>query len=573
MSVAVVSQLGLFGGAPMLRDRFGTHVPKPLRPYQLEAVRRIREELNTNRSTLLVLPTGTGKTRTFSEIAKDWPGKVLVIAHRHELITQARGALEENCGELVSTEKAELRSDGSRIVVASVQTLIGDRLASFAQRHRAGLVICDEAHHAVSPTYRRIFDAFGGAKVLGVTATPDRSDERAMGQVFDSVAFVYEIRDAIRDGYLCPIRIKQVMCGEIDLSSVGTVAGDLNQGELDAVMKAEEVIHKIVAPNEDRDGLIDLAGERRTIVFCTSVDAAHKTAEVINRYKADSARAIDGGTAMDTRRLTLQDHKAGRYQFLCNVGVLTEGYDDPAVACVAMARPTKSRALYAQCAGRGLRPVPGKPDCLLLDFVGNSGTHELVSGLDILDGTWDDEVVARARDIIEAQGMDGMLAEDALGRAQKEVDERRAREAARLAHVKAKSVKRVVIDRDPFALLDVKDPESDPRIARYRAPATDSQKAALDKAGVKYEPNVSKRQASALIDGLVKRREANLCTVKQEAVLRKYGVADASRLTFHEASQLMGVLGPKLKAQQWQWRFTPELVTSVLGQREAGWDG
>jgi superfamily II DNA or RNA helicase len=561
--------MGLFGG-----DVMPILPAKALRPYQLKAVESIRRELDTNRSTLLVLPTGTGKTRTFSEIAKDWPGKVVVIAHRTELITQARGALEENCGELVSTEKAEQRADGSRIVVASVQTLVGERLASFARRHPATLVICDEAHHAVSPSYRSIFDAFGAAKVLGVTATPDRSDERAMGQVFDSVAFVYEIRDAIKDGYLCPIRIKRVTCGEIDLSSVGTVAGDLNQGELDAVMTAENVLHKIVAPNDDRDSLIDLAAQRSTIVFCTSVDMAHRMAEVINRYKPDSARAVDGTTHDDTRRLILADHKAGRFQFLCNVGVLTEGYDSPGVSCVAMCRPTKSRALYAQCAGRGLRILEGKADCLLLDFVGASGKHRLVSGLDILAGTYDDEVVEKARDIIESQGMDGgMLAEDALEKAQRQLEEARAREAAKRLAVKVSKVKRQVVDVDPFAFLDVADPDTDPKYAAYRAPATDGQKAALTKAGIEHSPDISKRQASALLDGLKVRREMGLCTVPQYKKLEKRGVANADKLTFVEAGKLMGHLGSEMAKHNWQFRFTPELVTRLLGQRDAGWEG
>src|SRR5262249_46304475 len=151
---------------------------------------------------------------------------------------------------------------------------------------------------------------YGAAKVLGVTATPDRADEAAMGQVFDSVAFVYEIQQAIKDGWLCPIRVKQVLVGAIDLSGVSTVAGDLNAGELDAVMRAEEVLHGIVKPT------VELAGDRRTIVFCTSVGAAHRAAEIFNRYKPDSARAVDGTTPTDERRRILRDHDAGRYQYL-----------------------------------------------------------------------------------------------------------------------------------------------------------------------------------------------------------------------------------------------------------------
>jgi superfamily II DNA or RNA helicase len=580
----------------MLRDAAPPAPAKARRPYQDQAIAGVQSNLATNRSTLLVLPTGTGKTFTAAEIVKGWPGQVLWCAHRTELIDQARAELTRICGEIVTTEKAEQWGGGSRIVVASVQTLSGrcrifsddpdkkcmscgerqrqdlgacaaSRLASFARRHPATLIVFDEAHHAVSPSYRAIADAFPAAKVLGLTATPDRGDERAMGQVFDSVAFVYEIQDAIRDGHLCPIRIKQVTVEGIDLAHISTVAGDLNQGELDAVMKAEAVLHGIIAPNDDRDGLIDLAGDRRTISFWTSVDAAHRAAEIINRYRPDSARAIDGMTATDRRKALLNDHKAGRYQQLANVGVLTEGYDDPAVSCIAMCRPTKSRALYAQCAGRGLRPFPGKVDCLLLDFVGNSGKHRLVSALDILAGKYDDEVIEKARDILEAQGMDGMLAQDALDQAQKLADAKKAREAAQRLRVKVTSgVKRRVVDVNPFAFLGVADPEADERYAGYRAEATGAQRAALDKAGVKYPEGVTKRQASALLDGMKARREAGLCTLRQSAALTKRGVDNADALTFTDASRLMGLLGSKLKKGQWRFMFTPEIVASELGR-------
>jgi superfamily II DNA or RNA helicase len=561
-------QFDMFAPAPaasMLRERHIAAV-KHLRPYQQEAVRRIQDELSANRSTLLVLPTGTGKTRTFSEVVKEHGGPVLVVAHRDELISQGRAALEENTGELVSTEKAELHADGTRIVVASVQTLKGERLASFARRHPASLVVVDEAHHAVSQSYRAIFDAYPEAKLLGVTATPDRSDERAMGQVFDSVAFVYEIRQAIADGYLCPIRIKQVHVQDIDLSHVGTVAGDLNQGELDAVMKAEAVIHGIVAPSGRGDSLIELAGERRAIVFCTSVDAAHRTAEIINRYRPDAARAVDGGTATRERHAILRDHKGGRYQFLCNVGVLTEGYDDPAVACVAMCRPTKSRALYAQCVGRGLRPVPGKPDCLVLDFVGNSGKHRLASALDVLDGKWDDEVVEKARDILEAQGMDGMLAEDALEQAAREVEAAKAREAAKRLKVKAKGAKRIVVERDPFAVLGVKDPAADPWAARFSPEATPAQVQALVKFGVDVPEGVSAAQAHKLMDACVARRERGLATFKQVRLLKRYGI-DGVAWSFAQAHAFMGALA------QNNWRPLDAEQLARVTAREPGMEG
>jgi superfamily II DNA or RNA helicase len=557
---ATAAQFDLFSSHDPAARAVGGAQLKPLRPYQVEAAAKVSAGWAVNRSQLVVMPTGTGKTRLFSEVARTWRGPVLVIAHRDELITQGRRALEENCGELVSTEKAELRADGTRIVVASVQTLKGDRLAAFARRHPATLVICDEAHHAVSPSYRAIFDAFGTAKVLGVTATPDRADEAALGNVFDDVAFQYEIRDAIRDGFLCPIRIKQVLVGEIDLSGVGTVAGDLNQGELDAVMQAEQVIHGVVKP------MVELVGARRTIVFCTSVDSAHRTAEVINRYRPDQARAVDGTTAPDARRRILRDHADGRYQYLCNVGVLTEGYDDPAVSCVAMARPTKSRALYAQCAGRGLRIAAGKEDCLLLDFVGNSGKHRLISGLDILDGIYDDDVVDVARDIVAREGADGILAEDALERAQRERDERMAREAARRNRLTARRVDHVVIDRDPFAILDLDDPAADPRRARYRAEATPGQISFLEKKGIQEPEKLSKAQASAIIGKLIANSDAGLATYKQVRQMKKYGI-NTKDVTFAQARRVMDAIAAN------HWRpLAPGALAEAM-ERQAGEEG
>lgn len=563
-------QFGLFdtARAPMLRDAVPRRVAHPLRPYQLTAVRRIRECLTTGASTLLVLPTGTGKTRTGAEFIKEWPGPVLWIAHRTELIDQAREALELVCGELVGTEKAEQRASGTRVVVASVQTLKGDRLERFAQRHPWTLLAIDEAHHAPNETYRAIRRARPDAKTFGLTATPDRSDEKAMGQEFGDVAFVYEIHDAIRDKYLCPIRVKQVLVGAIDLSGVSTVAGDLNQGELDAVMAAEEVIHGIVAPVGRGDSLIELAGSRRTIVFCTSVDMAHRMAEVINRYKPDAARAVDGMTATDTRRQLLRDFDADRYQYLCNVGVLTEGYDSPGVACVAMARPTKSRALYAQCAGRGLRPAPDKEDCLLVDFVGNSGKHELVSGLNILDGKYDDEVVLAARDILEAQGMDGgMLAEDALEQAQRLLDAKKAREAARRARVTTTKVERTVIERDPFALLDVENPEADARIARYRSEATEGQVSFLTKKGVPEPEKLSKRQASALIDRIIDRQRSDKASYKMLAQLKKRGVPNAESLSFVQAKRALDAIAAN------GWRPLAPAALAAAVERVVGEEG
>jgi len=532
--------------------------PPSLRPYQEEAIARIRACLAENQSTLLVLPTGTGKTRTAATYVREHGGRVLWLAHRQELIEQGRESLEDVTGAAVSIEKADQYARGTRVVVASVQTLKGDRLANFRDRFDPTLIVTDEAHHAPSASYRAIYEAFPGARHLGLTATPDRHDEKAMGLVFDSVAFVYEIRDAIRDGFLCPIRALQVQVDAIDLRAVGTVAGDLNQGELDAVMSAEEALHGVVGAT------LEHAGVRRTIVFTTSVENAHRLAEITNRYRPASARAVDGGTDPRARATVLRDHKAGAYQYLYNVGVLTEGYDDPAISCVVMARPTSSRALYAQCAGRGLRIAPGKADCLLIDLVGNSGKHSLVTATDILAGKYDDDVLAAAkRKVAEADG--GMLAEEALAEAAREIEAQRQAEAARRARIQGKVKTRATVV-DPFAVLHLADPGGDEWSERYATPATDPQLAALERMKIPVPDACTKAQASKLIGAAIKRRELGLSTFGHVKALNKYGI-DALNMSFSRASEIM------MAIQRNGWRPLAPVHLSELMERQPGDDG
>lgn len=537
-----------------------------LRPYQLDAVAAIGEKLGDHRSTLLVMATGLGKTQVFGEVARGWPkpGRVLVIAHRDELITQARDRLQAMCGEYVDVEKAEQRANGARIVVASIQTLANPTRHERFRPDAFELVVVDEAHHAVAGTYKRVLEYFEHAKVLGVTATPDRADEKAMGQVFDSVAYVREIEDGIKDGYLCPIRVRQVQVEAINLAAVRTTAGDLNQGDLDTVMAVEEAIHGVAKPT------IELAGDRRTIVFTTSVETAHRMAEVFNRYRGGCARAVDGGTATDLRRAILKGHKNGDYQFLVNVGVLTEGYDDPGVSCVAMARPTKSRALYAQCAGRGLRILQGKADCLLLDFVGNSGRHRLVSALDILAGKYTDEELEAAKAIAEEQP--GIDAQEALEKARAEIEEKARKEAeraaARRANVKAKAVKYSTKEVNPFGVFGVKDPAQDPWADRYSVPATEAQLGTLAKFGMDPPKNCSRAQASKLIGVAIDRKQRKLCSYKQLRQLQRRGI-DAQKMPFETARSLMDAIAAN------GWRdLPPAQVQDIIGRgREVGAEG
>lgn len=559
--MSAAAQIGLF--APEAPVRMKPTAPererRQPRPYQEQGIAAIAGKLAEHRSTLFVCPTGGGKTFVASTyVERHVPAApVIWLAHREELVDQGIADLSEVVGEFVAKEKADARALGGRLVVASVQTLKGDRLDDFKARYaRPALIVVDEAHHAVAPSYRKILDAFPDAKVLGLTATPDRADERAMGQVFDSVAFVYEILDAINDGYLCPVVRQRVLVDAIDLSGVATVAGDLNQGELDTVMSLEKVLHGVVEP------LIKEAGDRRTIVFSTSVENAHRMAEIINRYRPESARAVDGGTDFDQRRRILTDHKAGAYQFLCNVGVLTEGYDDPGVSCVAIARPTKSRSLYAQMAGRGLRILAGKKDCLLLDFVGKNGHHKLATALDILGGKYDEDVVAKAHELSDADDEAGaMPAHELLEKAAKLIAEQKAREAARRAKVKGKVAYRTEAV-DPFAILHVR-PLAEDHSARFGMTATEKQIAFLQRAGVEVPEAMSRQRASQLIGSVSKRRDLGLATFKQLKTLARYGVTDIN-VGFGRASEMIQAIVDN------GWKLPANLSTTTA--REPGSD-
>lgn len=490
-----------------------------LRPYQTAAVDAVLDRFRAgDRSTLLVLPTGCGKTIVFSEVARrgvERGRRVLVLAHRTELNQQAQRKLVA-CGVSAQIEQGAQRADlGASCVVASVQTLSGPRLQRWP-RDSFDLVIVDEAHHAIAISYRTILDHFAPAKVLGVSATPDRLDGQGMGEVFQSAAARYELRQAIRDGWLCPIVARRVAVDGLDLAGIHTKAGDLDRAELAAVMAAERALHGVAVP------LLELAGCRPTVCFAADVSHAHALAEVLNRYAPNVARAVDGSMKAAERAAILADFAAQRFRVLVNVALLTEGWDCPEVSCVAMARPTKSRALYAQCIGRGTRLAPGKADLLVLDFTGNAGRHRLVGPADVLAGRdITDDVRAEVERLLDGQGdLDGTL--DAAEAAATERREQAAVTA--IARYRAEVI-------DPFVgeLPDV------PNAAWSGDLASDKQREALTNAGLDELPDVlTKGEASRWLAALSTRRSAGLATVRQVRLLKRYGI-DARSLTFDEA--------------------------------------
>lgn len=481
-----------------------------LRHYQVECVRRIFKTWLMARSVLAVLATGAGKTVIFAEVARRVPGRVLVIAHREELVEQAAKKLEAVCRERVDIEMADRRAArgamAARLVVASVQTLSSPaRRERFACDYFAAVVV-DEAHHAPAASYRAVLGHFEAAKVLGVTATPKRKDELALGQVFDQVAFDYGIGPAIEDGFLVPVSQQAVKVDGLDFSGVKkAVSGDLSESDLESILNVEKVLHAMAVPT------LEVVGDRPALVFCASVAHAERMAEVLCRYKRGCARALSGATDKGTRRSVVADYQAGRVQILCNCSLFLEGFDAPHTACVVMGRPTNSLALYCQILGRATRPLEGvvdrlpegalpnaylgmlqacadnpdddsaaaaladwvadhgaqvaavrraaiaasdKPSCLVMDFVGNSGKHKLVSAADVLGGKYGVQVRDYARQTQEQEGQ-AQPVEESLHRANVElalIEAIREEDEARRvrAAVKAREASYQAVEVSPF---------------------------------------------------------------------------------------------------------------------------
>lgn len=422
------------------------------RPYQQSAIENTMRLLCDTKRLLIVMPTGTGKTVVFSHLAAQQDRRVLVIAHRDELIRQAADKLHSICVEAVGIEKAEEVSNGERIIVSSVQTMCKPRRHSRFDPAEFDLVIIDEAHHALGSTYRTVVDHFMSnpdCRLVGVTATPKRHDQQAMGQIFEDVSFEYSIEDAVGDGWLVPIVQHSVQVDELDFSHVRTTAGDLNEGELERILAQEKIIHRIAAP------LVKISGEKSGIVFCASVHHSRMMAEVINRYKPHSAGFLCGETPTEERRGLIRKYSTGELQFLCQCGVLAEGFDAPNTEIVCMGRPTKSLGSYVQWLGRGTRPLPGivdaphlmssddrrnaiatssKPHMEVIDFVGNCGRHKLITAHDVLGGKYGEQVRQYAKQTQKEEG-EAQNIEQALERASdeltllEEIVERKRKEA------------------------------------------------------------------------------------------------------------------------------------------------
>jgi ATP-dependent helicase IRC3 len=342
-----------------------------LRPYQREAVEAVLAARRSGLRRLLVsLPTGAGKTVIFSELARLARRQVLVLAHREELIGQARDKLERALGgaRVVAVERGAERAPGdARVVVCSIRSLYESRLSRLMRDRDVGLVIYDECHHAAAEDNQRVLRQLGvfepdyTGTLLGFTATTERGDGKGLDAIFERIVYSRSLPELIEDGYLAPLRGFRITT-EADLRGLSSGGRDFVEEELAEVIDIEER-NALVARS-----IQELARDRRTIAFCVTINHARNLARSLNALGV-AAGLVHGSMTSEARASALDEFRRGVTQVLTNVAVLTEGFDDPGVSCVAMARPTRSSGLYAQCVGRGTRLFPGKKDCLILDFV------------------------------------------------------------------------------------------------------------------------------------------------------------------------------------------------------------
>lgn len=509
-----------------------------LRPYQQEAVDGVLSAFEKHRSTLLVLSTGGGKTICFAKLAEHFHRqgqRTLVLAHREELLTQAADKIRAATGLWPQIEKAEQRASlHADIVVASVQTMIGRRDRWPADHF--GLVVVDEAHHAMAKSYRDTLDRFSSAKLLGVTATPDRGDKKNLGKVFECVAYEAGLMKLIKEGWLSRITVKRLPI-EIDLRKVKKVAGDY---------KADDIDHAI------EPKLMDVARamavecwDRKTVVFLPLVKTAREFASMLERTGIE-ARAVAGEDSKDDRRAALAwFHNAGPGSALCNAMLLTEGWDQPDTDCVVCLRPTQVRALFAQMVGRGTRIHPGKSDCLLLDFMWMTEEHNLAKVTHLVAGK--QEVADAMEEKFDQAAKRGGGEYDLLDeeeQTERDVEaERLAKVMERLKAARKKTPGTYDVAELAMALNDEELTQYEPRYVyipghgmRLEDPPSDRQKATLQKLGFAPESIASREHASKILDRVAVRRQAGLATPKQVRLLRRFGHPAPDKATFSEAS-------------------------------------
>lgn len=502
-----------------------------LRPYQQEAREAIFEQWDGGvLKTLLVLPTGCGKTIVFAKVTEDCVrrgDRVLILAHRGELLEQAADKIRQSTGLRCAVEKAEETCMGSwfRVVVGSVQSMMREkRLGQFPEDYFQTIII-DEAHHCISDSYQKVLNHFNGAKILGVTATPDRGDMRNLGSYFESLSYEYTLPKAIREGYLSPIKALTIPL-KIDMTGVGVQAGDFKASDISTAL--DPYLQGIAQEMEK------YCKDKKTVVFLPLVKTSQKFRDLLNAHGFRAAEV--NGDSQDQSEV-LEAFDRGEYNVLCNSMLLTEGWDCPSVDCVVVLRPTKVRSLYCQMVGRGTRLSPGKDHLLLLDFLWHTERHELCHPASLI--CQDEEVAKKMTEHIEQAGCPVDIEEAEKTAAEDVVAQREEALAKQLEEMKRR--KKKLVDPLQFEMSIQAEDLSGyvPAFGWEMGPPSEKQKATLEKLGILPDQIENAGKAAKILDRLDKRKEEGLTTPKQIRFLEGRGFQHVGTWQFETARKLI----------------------------------
>ena len=534
-----------------------------LRPYQQAAHDAILEKWQEGTDRLLlVLPTGTGKTIVFAAVTNDrvkQGSRVLILAHRGELLEQAADKLSKSTGLGSALEKADSSCFGSwyRVVVGSVQTLMREKRLKKFPADYFGTIIIDEAHHSVSDSYQKVLQHFPGAKVLGVTATPDRGDMKDLGVYFEQIAYEYTLPEAIREGYLTPIKALTIPL-KIDITQVGISQGDFKVGEVGTAL--DPYLEQIA------EEMVTYCSNRKTVVFLPLIKTSQKFRDILNAH-GFSAAEVNGNS--EDRAQILQDFDAGKYNVLCNSMLLTEGWDCPSVDCIIVLRPTKVRSLYSQMVGRGTRLHEGKDHLLLLDFLWLTDRHDLCHPASLI---CEDQEIAQK--MTENMAKDPGMAvdiESAEGKASEDVQRDREEALAKMLAEQRRKKSRLV---DPLqfemSINDLDLVNYVPPFGKDMQPPTDLQKQTLERLQINPDGVESAGKADMLINKITQRQMSSMATPRQIRQLENRGFENVGTWTFEQARRLIDRIAGN------GWRTPRDIdphsyIPPVTGPAEFGW--
>lgn len=505
-----------------------------LRPYQQQAKDAIFSEWeNGIKKTLLVLPTGCGKTIVFAKVAEECVkggSRVLILAHRGELLDQAADKIGKSTGLGCATEKAEQTCLGSwfRIVVGSVQSMMREKRLNQFPNDYFNTIIIDEAHHCISDSYQKVLGHFPDAEVLGVTATPDRGDMQNLGTVFESLDYEYTLPKAIKEGYLSPIKAVTIPL-KIDMSAVGVQAGDFKSGDIATAL--DPYLESIAEEMEK------YCSNKKTVVFLPLVKTSQKFRDILNNHGFKAAEV--NGDSKDRAEI-LEAFDKDQYNVLCNSMLLTEGWDCPSVDCIVVLRPTKVRSLYCQMVGRGTRlsPETNKDHLLLLDFLWHTERHELCHPASLICESA--EVAQKMTENMEKDAGCVIDIEEAEKAASEDVVAQREEALAKQLSEMKRRKKRLV---DPLQFemsIQAEDLSGYvPAFGWEMAPPSDSQKKILEKLGILPDAIENAGKASKILDRLDKRRREGLTTPKQIRFLESRGFQHVGTWQFETAKNMI----------------------------------